>query len=297
MGAEAGNFSGARYVSGSRLAIKLGVHEHAVSASGGGSDTLAVGSSELRSRGLSVQSLGTEMILGPRKFRLGLTKSNTAVGPALLVGTEGAVDLGLGEASDLVETDNPTITGGAIGEKTVTLTSGTVFDSVVANQLAGAFLNIADDTGEGYMYGIKSNTADNGSDTITLTLYEPIVTALGTGASDFGITGNPYKRVVNTTAATDFPTGVWVSNVDADGSGVAQYGWIQVAGPALVVADAAVAIVKGSVLTTSTNHAGNVMSMGESADTAEDSAAEAIVGFAMAAATDTGHVPVWLTLG
>ena len=279
-----------RYAHDFSIPVRLGLLEHIVSGSSGGTDTAALSSTELKYRGLNINQVGqVEIKLGPRKFVLGRAAANTAVGPALLVSADFS-------ANCIAEFDNPTVSGGTAGSQSLTLTSASL-SAVTKDQFINGFLNTTDDAGEGFMYAIKSNTVAS-TNAVTFSLYDPIAVAMTTATTDFSIIGNPYDHLVNATAATDNNViGVCVADVNADGSGIYQYCWVQTAGPALIVADAAVAIAKGDILTLSSNHAGNVMQLGESDDTAEDLAAESLIGYAMDTPDDTGHCPVWLQLG
>jgi len=153
-----------------------------------------------------------------------------------------------------------------------------------------AFFCITDDSGEGYMYKIKGNTASDGTH-VTFTFYDPIVVAVS-ATSDVAIMSNPNYGLRGCVPGTDWsPTGICLLAMDVS---EAAYGWRQVRGSALVVADAAAAIAVGNPLCPSTNHEGAAMVLAE-ADTSCANLDEPIVGYARFLPDDTGHVGLLLT--
>ena len=63
-------------------------------------------------------------------------------------------------------------TARAIGDRTVTVTTGAT--GVAVDLLADGYLNVEDDTGEGYLYTIQSNVAASTTATLTITLKETL---------------------------------------------------------------------------------------------------------------------------
>lgn len=184
-----------------------------------------------------------------------------------------------------VEISDGTISNGGAGSTVVTLTaSGSSgppadFQGVSANDYAGSYLHITDDAGEGFTYRIKTNGAAS-SDAVEFTLYDPIITALSTGATDFAITPGPFNNVHAATAGTDF----LVSGVTMVSMTSGYFGWIQTKGIATCLADNAWAV--GQQLTTSDGVAGAVQP--------KDAQTEPIVGYALAVVADTEYGPLML---
>ncbi|MFX0209378.1 MAG: hypothetical protein ACFFDT_25565 [Candidatus Hodarchaeota archaeon] len=183
-----------------------------------------------------------------------------------------------------VETDD-VITAAAIGATTVDITLA----SITANQFAGGYLHITDDTGEGYTYRIKSNDATDGaagSGKIRLTLYDPLIAALD-ATTDFAITGCMYNYLVifDATGGDDF----LVSGVTPITFTANYYGWIQTWGVCTILADASAgAIAAGDCISSSDGVDGAVQ--------LQAAYTEQYIGYALFAPDDTGHIGVWLQL-
>lgn len=169
---------------------------------------------------------------------------------------------------------------GAVNSKFVQVTLA----GVTANQFAGGYLHITDDSGEGYTYRIKGNTATNDPATgdIRLALYDRIQVALD-ATSDIAITGSVYANLEAATAATDtIAAGVTVSTFTAG-----QYGFIQTKGISTVLTDGVV--VLGDAVELSDAVAGAVSAVGAFTD--RQVGRVAIVG------DDTGHSSIDLSIG
>jgi hypothetical protein len=113
----------------------------------------------------------------------------------------------------------------------LTLISGGSAGVVAADDLAGMMLSFTDDTGEGYQYKIKSNTATSSAHT-TLTLCDALIVAVSTD-TDCVISSNPYECVVQG-SATCVPIGAVVRTTTAATDSVTQYVWVQTKGVATV---------------------------------------------------------------
>ena len=153
--------------------------------------------------------------------------------------------------------------------------------SITADDYAGGYLHVTDDAGEGYQYRIQSNSATDAttSGKVDIYLYDPIVTTLTT-ASDIAITGNLWNGVIGCTAGTDYI----MSGVTARTMQSGYFGWVQTTGVATILADGTIAI--GDNLTLSDGVTGAVQ--------LKDAEVEPLVGFALFAPDDTGHVGVRL---
>jgi len=120
------------------------------------------------------------------------------------------------------------ISAAAIGATSVT-TTGTL--TVTANQYAGGWLVVSDDTGEGYKYLISSHPAATAA-AVTFTLSDAIVVALTTSTT-IDLVANPFSGIiVNPATASSAPVGAGITAVTA-----AQYGWIQDGGVASLLSD------------------------------------------------------------
>lgn len=121
------------------------------------------------------------------------------------------------------------------GETAVTLTStATSFFSgsagvVAANRLAGGYLSINDDAGEGYLYRIKSHNAGTAAINMTFQLYDAVKVALDTTTTDVMVIGPKYREVVAGSAALP-PVGCCVVPC----TGTSEYFfWVQTKGPGI----------------------------------------------------------------
>jgi hypothetical protein len=155
--------------------------------------------------------------------------------------------------------------------------------TVTENQYADGFLLIADDAGEGHYYPISGHSAATAA-AVTINLKEELRVALTT-ATTIDLVKNPYDGVVvNPTTITSSVAGVSVIALTA-----AYYGWLQVSGPASVLADGALTV--GTDVVASDNVAGAV-------EVTADGTPEilSVVGTAMIAATDTEYGLVNLKL-
>ena len=91
--------------------------------------------------------------------------------------------------------ENSGVYPGAIGSKYVIInTSATV--TATADLFAGGYLITTDDTGEGFTYRIKGNTAkdDPATDYCRIELYDPIVVAMS-ATTDASIIGCKYANL------------------------------------------------------------------------------------------------------
>ena len=175
---------------------------------------------------------------------------------------------------------NLAIAAASVGDTSIT-TTGTV--TVTENQYANGFVVIADDAGEGYIYGISGHAAATAA-VFTINLSDSIQVALTTSTT-IDVIKNPYDSVIiNPTTISSSPAGVAVIALTAS-----QFGWLQTAGPASVLADGTITV--GTDVVASDNVAGAV-------EVTADGTPEilSVVGTAMVAATDTEYAAVHLRL-
>ena len=213
------------------------------------------------------QELGAKMVIGSREFRY------VKAGAAALVPGK----LYQSAAEDTSEQDlTPTAT--AIGATSLT-TSTTV--TVTENQYAGGWVIVTVTPGQGYQYKIKSHPAATAA-ALTLQLEDPILVALTTN-SRIDLVANPYSAVIiNPTTLSAAPIGAAVYPVAAN-----EYGWVQVRGPAALLADGANAV--GADLVASNGVAGAV-------EDAASPGAQPLVGVAMTGCADAECGAVYLML-
>jgi hypothetical protein len=124
----------------------------------------------------------------------------------------------------------------AAGATSFSLTLGAT--AATANQYAGGWVMVTVTPGQGYQYKIKSHAAVLSGGVITLVLEDPIQVALTTAATKCDLVMNPYGGtgvLISATGETAMPVGVGVFAIDLN-----HYGFIQVGGPANVLADGAI---------------------------------------------------------
>jgi len=168
---------------------------------------------------------------------------------------------------------------GAIGDRTITVTLGAT--AATANYYAGGYAMITTSTGEGYMYEIASHPAALLSATLQLTLVDPLLTTTASASTKVDLIPNPYSAtIVNPTTATSAPIGAAVFPVAIGG-----FGWMQVSGPTVLLADGAITV--GTNLVASNGTAGAV----------EPAAGvQAVVGTALTGIATTEYGAVFLQL-
>lgn len=217
-----------------------------------------------------------------RVFRYGYTAA--AINAAELVSQDVS-------ATCLVETDNIVIAAAngfspAAGSTKLQITLA----SITKDQYAGAYLQIANDggdgTGEGIQYRIKSNSATGFTTAgkVDIELYDPIKVALTT-ASDIAITGGLWYNVRGALGgASDATVDYIISGVSPIAFTANYYGWFQTAGIALISCDGALAV--GVNCTLSDTDVGHVQ--------LKDAETEPLVGYTTYASDDNAHVGVVL---
>lgn len=175
---------------------------------------------------------------------------------------------------------NLAMAAASAGDTSIT-TTGTV--TVTANQYAGGFVIVADDAGEGHIYRIKDHAAATAA-AVTLNLDDKVKVAMTTDTT-IDLVKNPYDGViVNPTTVSGVAVGVATFAVTAS-----YYAWLQVKGPASVLADGALTV--GTDVVASDNVAGAV-------EVTADGTPEllSVVGTAMTAAADTEYGAVYLRI-
>ena len=173
------------------------------------------------------EELGTLRFTGDgRKFRYALN-GDTALAVGAMTISPAAV------ANHI----NCSVVAAAVGDTSVSLTAGGT--AVTLDQYKDGYLQINDGTGEGYSYGIDSNTACGTTGTTILKLKRPVAVALVASAtSEASLIKNPYSGiVVATTTQAAIPAGIPPVVVTA-----AYYYWSQTAGLAICQVDGTPAV-------------------------------------------------------
>lgn len=151
-------------------------------------------------------------------------------------------------AEDTSNLQNLAAAATAVGDTQIVFTTST---TVAANLLVGGTVGVTVTPGVGKVYRIKGNTATSAAASLTVTLDDPIQVA-GNTSSRYDIVLNPYASViVNPTVATSAPVGVAVCPITT-----LQYGWLQVAGHCVVLADGTITV--GTAVDASNGTAGAV---------------------------------------
>jgi hypothetical protein len=197
--------------------------------------------------------LGTEMVfIDGRKFRY-VENGGSAISEGLLVAAEAPA---ANHDEDLVITTSP-----SVGDTTISITLGGT--AAAKNLYAEGFLFfnlpiLATSATPHEWYKIKSHPAVSSSGTGVFTIDEEdgFATAITAGTETAGLIKSPYKDVVVAPAAIAGRfVGVTTRSMTAD-----YFGWVQVAGLAVVAIDGTPAI--GTVVGASSNHAGQFLVIG-----------------------------------
>ena len=176
--------------------------------------------------------LGSLLIQGYRKWRYcraGTSGLNIAapVQQATFVNAEQDDDIVVAAAA-------------AVGAKSVWLTSTANLDgspNETANNFAGGFLVVNDETGKGQCKMIKSNGAFGVTLDSEFELYDALTIALDT-SSQVGVIKCPYNHVIATAA----PVSGMLVGIPQLAVTASYYFWCQTFGPAACVAHAAIAV-------------------------------------------------------
>lgn len=181
---------------------------------------------------------------------------------------------------------------GAIGSRFIVYTLA----SVIKDQFAGGYITTNLDTGVGYVYRIKGNTATGsggvGAGNMLIELYDKIQVALD-ATTDTGLIGSLYTDMKAATPATDFITmGVTMANMTAG-----TYGWICTHGPCACLQGSAA--TNGDIIQIDITTAGAFQSMGVGTTNSFSTAAGLnILGYLIQGATGgaAGYGLIWLQL-
>lgn len=160
--------------------------------------------------------------------------------------------------------------------------------TVAENCLAGGYITMSDDLGEGYTYRIKSNTAGTSAaaSRVTITLFDPLKIAID-ATTDVFLVSPRYTNVVVATATLP-PVGVAVIASTAATNARTEYIWVQVAGVAGVKIETGTNVAIGKTLAADANGGVKIAA----------AVTDVMVGVAMATSTTTTQkLPVLLQIG
>lgn len=186
-----------------------------------------------------------------------------------------------------------TTTDGTAGSRFIQIT----MDGVIANQFAGAYFSTTDDTGEGYTYRIKGNTASGNPASLSyrLELYDALVEAVGT-TTDYSIVGLPWNDVEIATRTTDSI----LSGVSQRTSTAAlPFQFVQTTGICAILQDIHVPAIGDPVILSPLTSGSVAKYFGTGSLGLSDVAVEGanyVVGYCVDAGDSTGHTTVMLTL-
>ena len=218
-----------------------------------------------------------------------------------------ATNRGLLCSQDISETSVPDTDNGMIAPASAQNTSdGTLnsrfieitMSSVVLNQFAGGYLITTDDTGEGYSYRIKGNTAAGTPTTgnYRLELYDRLQVAID-ATTDYTIIGCMYSDIEAATTATD---GAMVGVSCATTTAAKPFAFVQTRGVVGVLQDASTVLpaagdmVVGSLLTAGA--IGRYVGGSVGTTVAADHGRLQIVGFCLDPGDSTGATTIFLQL-
>ena len=224
--------------------------------------------------------LGTKMVIRDRIFRY-VENAAVEIGEGLLVSQQTAVttqddDLAIATTASAGATSVSVTLGGTNNLEKNEYQDGYIFNNTAAGTAA-------------LMYRIASHAYSAHSTAVTINIDEPdgLVNAWTAGTDVVGLIGSPWKDVVVA------PTTVTGMTVGLSGNTIAAsyYGWVQTAGPALAMIDAASTTAVGSALMAGTNHAGQMELL-----TYEDEAYRAVATLGSLAAVDNEYAFVQLCI-
>lgn len=163
--------------------------------------------------------LGSAMMFADgRRFKYGRAAATEIASGQLCQQTLNVAD------HDELAVDTP-----AVGDKVFVVTNGAT-TAITVDELKDGYLVVEDDTGEAYLYTIRSNSAAAVNAACTVTIYETVQVALGAAATVL-LYKNPTREVIiHPAPATALLVGVTPRIVTAS-----DFGWFQTWGPAAVL--------------------------------------------------------------
>jgi hypothetical protein len=180
-----------------------------------------------------------------------------------------------------------TTTDGTLGSRFVQMTLA----SITANQLAGGYFSTEDDTGEGFTYRIRGNTATGNPATgdIRIELYDKLEVAL-TNTTDVFISGNLWANVEGATTGAD----TILAGVSTAVQASSDFGWVQTWGPTSILCVGTPAV--GTIITLDDATTGACSALAGGGTDVADAITDPIIGYAMHVGSNGAHVLVMLQL-
>ena len=163
--------------------------------------------------------LGTRAVLGDRSFRYAFAGAT-----ALAVGKLTQTPAHISGHEDMAVSNTLTVAG----DTTVLVTPVTT--DIAVDYYEEGWLWFNDDTGEGYMHRVLTCPAITASAEGTITLYDPIRLADGSGATATLAPNRWFKTIIHPSPATNLLAGVPTRAVT-----LSQYYWSQMQGAAAVL--------------------------------------------------------------
>ena len=183
---------------------------------------------------------------------------------------------------------------GALGSRYVWFTLA----SIVKDAFAGGYFTCNKDTGYGYQYRIKANTASatqNGNANIVIVeLYEPLQVAVDT-TTDISVTGCLFNDLVAALCTTNhIIVGTTCADMSAASTSVPLFGWVCTHGVAVCLQDGTVA--NGDLIQPSTSVAGAFITAGVGTTAVTGLAGQSIIGYAIDQAGTGNYSSVYLQI-
>lgn len=188
--------------------------------------------------------------------------------------------------------ETPGLYPGAIGSRYLIYTLA----STIKDQFQGGYITMTKDTGVGYSYRIKGNTAaatlNAVANLVIIELYEPLVVAIDT-TTDTSVTASLYNDLVAgfASAANNICVGVTVANMTAN-----TYGWICTHGVCACLQDGTVAngdMIQASALTAG---AFSTYGVGTTSNGAGILFGGQVIGYAIDQSATTQHATIYLQI-
>jgi hypothetical protein len=186
--------------------------------------------------------------------------------------------------------DGTNINAGDVGSHYVEITLA----SQTKDQYAGGYFITTDDTGEGYTYRVRGNTATDTptSGNFRLELYDPVKVAVD-NTTDFSLVGSLYSNLEQNTSRTDCAiAGILQTSVDSAGD----FAWVCTHGVTAVKTNSTTSV--GGAITPAESTAGSVerQIQGNATQTAGNWISDPVIGWMLDTADSGGHGPAYIVI-
>lgn len=172
----------------------------------------------------------------------------------------------------------------AVGDRTISLALGAT--AVTEDQYRDGYVvvDLATNTGFGYMYEVAAHPAIDASTTWAIPIRSAVQVAISTQANSVSLVPNNYAGVILAVVATPTAT---LAGVSVKAIPIGQFGWIQVAGNCMCLTDGTV-VIGTTVITGSVT--GSV-----AAESGAASLTLPVVGTVVRVAVDTAYSTICLS--